>query len=366
VPEACIASYIESYFAHFGIETTRQVIYPDRPNIIARIPGRNPSRRIVLEAHMDTVATAGMTIEPWSAEIRQGQLYGRGSCDTKGGLAAMMHAMAQFVVEARTPPCEVLMVAAIDEEFSYRGALAFCQDPPLGLANADGFLAADAAIIAEPTCLQPVIASKGLVRWKIETIGQAAHSAKPHLGINAIEHMAKVIALLEEDNRIHDSKPPHPLLGRATCNIGLIRGGVQVNFVPDRCEIEIDRRMLPGETCDKVLEHYRSLLAQLQIENKGLEVVMHPPMLTDGPLETDPSAPPVLALQKVLRDAGLNDTLVGVPFCSDASKFGALGIPSIIFGPGNIDQAHAAVEFVDCLQVEQAAAIYYQFIATFQ
>lgn len=354
VPEAKIAEYIELYFAAHRIDTWRQDVFPERANVIARIPGHDSQRRIIFEAHMDTVSVSGMSIPPWTPEIKEGRMYGRGACDTKGGMAAMMHAVASLKRDDLTPPCDIWFAATIDEEFSYRGVVALCED-----------LQADAAVVAEPTLLRPVIASKGLVRWKIETRGKAAHSAKPHLGINAIEHMAHVIAVLQKDS-LRLSSTPHPLLGPATCNIGVIRGGVQINFVPDSCTIEIDRRMLPGETCDAVLGHYQRLLDALLAEHPKMDAVMHPPMLTDVPLETSADSLAAKQMAKILEEMRLDPTLIGVPFCSDASKFGARGIPSIILGPGSIDQAHAAVEYVDCDQVEQAASIYRRFMLEFK
>ncbi|EMI16406.1 acetylornithine deacetylase or succinyl- diaminopimelate desuccinylase [Rhodopirellula maiorica SM1] len=373
VPEAEIADFVEQFFATRGIETWRQLVYPDRPNVIARVPGRDPQRRIVLEAHMDTVSTIGMTIDPWTPEIRDGKMYGRGACDTKGGMAAMMHAVAQLAADEITPECDVLFAATIDEEFSYRGVVALCNslDPgdvdPRILSHEtspQNPWTAEAAIVAEPTDLKAVIASKGLVRWKIETRGKAAHSAKPHLGVNAIEHMAHVITAIQQDT-LRLSQQKHPLLGPATCNIGVIRGGVQINFVPDRCEIEIDRRLLPGETRETVLEHYQQLVDSVADEHPSMDVVMHPPMLSDRPLETDADSPAVKTMANVLREMGMDADLIGVPFCSDASKFGAIGIPSMILGPGSIDQAHAAVEYIECSQVIQAAEIYRRFLVEF-
>lgn len=352
--ELAVAQYVEQFFADRKIATERQQVFEHRPNVIAKVPGKSSTQRIVLEAHMDTVSVAGMTIDPWDPQIRDGRLYGRGACDTKAGLAAMMHAVAEIVGQGETPACEVWLAATIDEEFSYRGVAAMCQPT----------FAADAAIVAEPTELRPVIASKGLVRWKIETIGKAAHSAKPHLGINAIEHMSRIIAAIERDTRTLGSRA-HPLLGPATCNIGVIRGGVQVNFVPDRCEIEIDRRLLPGETIQGVLNHYQSIVDSVADEVPRMNVVMHPPMLTDVPLLTNQNTHAVQTMVRVLGDLGLSSEVGGVPFCSDASKFGALGIPSMILGPGSIDQAHAAVEYVDCSQVERAVEIYRRFLLEF-
>ncbi len=372
VPEVAIADYVQQYFVSLGIETWRQWVYPDRPNVIARIPGHHPHRRIVLEAHLDTVSTQGMTIAPWSPEIRDGRMYGRGACDTKGGMAAMMQAMACLVGQGITPPCDVLFLATIDEEFSYRGVVAVCDSLAPGPVAAcvlrpDSLprtpLRAEAAIIAEPTSLLPVVASKGVLRWKIETRGKAAHSAKPHLGVNAIQHMAHVISHIEQDAK-RLAEHVHPLLGPATCTIGVIRGGVQVNSVPEHCEIQLDRRLLPGETCQDVLAHYQMLL-DFVAAKYGVDAIMQPPMLTDKPLETNPSSPAVRTMIGILTDMGLDATLTGVPFGSDASKFGALGIPSLILGPGSIDQAHAAIEYIECSQVIQAVEIYRRFLMEF-
>lgn len=366
VNEAELADYVEHFFAQRSVDTWRQPVLPGRPNVLARIPGRDPHRRIVLEAHMDTVSASGMTIEPWSPEIRNGRMFGRGACDTKGGMAAMMHAVASLAEERVQTPCEILFAATIDEEYSYRGVAALCQDgqgePTAG--DTDPTLRADAAIVAEPTSLGLVVASKGLVRWKIETRGKAAHSAKPHLGVSAIEKMATVITAMQSD-AVRLAAHQHPLLGPATCNIGRIRGGEQINFVPDRCEIEIDRRILPGESCESVLGHYQALLDRIAAEDPDFDAEMHPPMLTDVPLETDKDCQAVQTMASVLRDLGLDAGPIGVPFCSDASKFGAIDIPSMILGPGSIDQAHAAIEFVDCEQVIAAAEIYRRFMIDF-
>ncbi len=354
MPEAALAQYVESFFATRGIETWRQEVFPQRPNVIARAPGRDSQRRIIFEAHMDTVSVSGMSIDPWTAEVRDGRMYGRGACDTKGGMAAMMHALASLQADHVTPPCEVWFAATIDEEFSYRGVVALCQD-----------VRAEAAVVAEPTLLRGVIASKGVVRWKIETRGKSAHSSKPQLGTNAIEHMAHLIVALQKDT-FGLSAQVHPLLGSASCNVGVIEGGVQVNFVPDQCTIEIDRRMLPGETCEHVLGHYQRLLDSVVAEHPGMDAVMHPPMLTDIPLETPADSQAAKQMAAILEAMGLDATLIGVPFGSDASKFAAIGIPSIILGPGSIDQAHAAVEYVDCDQVVKAVSIYRRFMTQFQ
>jgi acetylornithine deacetylase/succinyl-diaminopimelate desuccinylase family protein len=362
VPELACAEFIESYLQSAGLEVWRQEVFPLRPNVLARLPGKDRSRQIVFEAHIDTVSTQGMTIDPFDPRIENGKLYGRGSVDTKGGLAGMMFAISVLARQGVQPPCDVLFTAAIDEEFSYRGALALCAGgEPRELDNLPDHLKlkAQLAVIAEPTSLNLVIASKGVLRWKIETVGKAAHSSKPHLGNNAIVAMARVIQALQEDSQeLH--KRAHPLLGSPTLNIGVINGGVQVNFVPDRCVIELDRRLIPGETWQQAFAHYQELCNCLMREDSTQQIIMHPPMLTDWPLDCPADSPQVQQLSTVLTSMQLNGQPLGVPFGSDASKFAAIGIPSVIFGPGSIDQAHAAIEFVDCNQVIRACNFYHR------
>ncbi|MEQ1850159.1 MAG: M20 family metallopeptidase [Chthoniobacteraceae bacterium] len=348
-----IADAVRRFFEQRNIEVWEQEVFPGRPNVIARLPGCDSSRRVILEAHMDTASVQGMSIPPFEPRIDGGRLHGRGSCDTKAGLVAMMHAVASLHEDGIRPPCEVWLAAVADEEFSYRGVTKLCEG-----------LTGDAAVVAEPTGLRAVIASKGVLRWRIVVRGKAAHSGKPHLGVNAINHMARVILALEQDHRRLASHE-HPLLGPATLNVGVIQGGVQVNAVPDLCRIEIDRRLLPGETVSGVLSHYQHLLDALKSEAPALDALVEPPMLIDEAMETPAGSPPAKLASAILSRMGLDGTLCGAPFGSDASKLSRQGIPSIVFGPGQIDQAHAAVEFVELAQVEQAFEFYRDFIQRF-
>lgn len=348
-PEAEIQAWIGDWFAGHGIATRLQEAMPQRPNLIATLPGRNPARRLVFEAHVDTASINGMTIPPFEPRVENGLMYGRGSCDTKGGLAGMMQALAMLKRDGITPPAEVWVVAAADEEYSFRGVLKLCEG-----------LVAHGAVVAEPTSNRLVVAHKGVLRWKIRTHGTAAHSSKPHLGVNAISRMAKVIAAIDASDAALTAKS-HPLVGSPTQNVGVIRGGVQVNFVPDGCEVEVDRRLIPGEKPDAVLAEYQKLL-----DATGTGATMDTPMLVDAPLETAPDSAIAQIASSVLRDIGLDGTPSGVPYGSDASKLSAHGVPSILLGPGSIDQAHAAVEFVDCAQVEQACEFYRQMMLRFE
>jgi acetylornithine deacetylase len=354
VSEAGVVAWLGEFCRGRGIETWETEVFPGRPNLIARLPGRDPKRRIILEAHTDTVSVKGMTIPPFDPVIEGNLLYGRGSCDTKAGLAAMLHAMASLKDEGFVPPCEVWLAAVVDEEFSYRGVVKLCEG-----------LTAHAAIVAEPTELRLVVASKGVLRWRIRVRGKAAHSSKPHLGVNAINHMARLILALEKDEASLATKV-HPLAGAATCNVGVISGGVQVNFVPDECFIEIDRRLLPGERAIDALTNYQSLLDDLARRHPGFIAEMEAPMLTDEGLDTPVDAAPALLGGEILREMGLDGAPAGVPFGSDASKLSRQGVPSLVFGPGSIDRAHGAVEYVEIDEVLKAEAFFREFLRRFE
>ena len=345
-----VATYVRRFFQMRGIETWEEEVFPGRPNVMARLPGRQQVRRLLLEAHTDTVSTKGMTIPPFDPIIMEGKLYGRGSCDTKAGLATMMHAMLSLKEDRITPPCEIVLAAVVDEEYSYRGVVKLCEN-----------LKADAAIVAEPTEMRAVIATKGVLRCRIVVRGKSAHSSKPHLGVNAITHMAKVLAAIESDNT-RMAVIQHPLVGSGTCNVGVINGGVQVNFVPDRCFIEIDRRLLPGESAARAVAEYQQLLNQLPGISAEIE---EPLLLVDEALDTPAESAVVQTASQILRDLGLNPEPCGVPFGCDASKLSRAGIPSIVFGPGSIDRAHTADEYVELDQVEQALEFQRRFLLNF-
>lgn len=340
--ESGVADLVERFFADSGLEVFRQESLPGRDNVFVRLPGRERSGGLVLEAHMDTVSAGGMDIPPFDPAVREGKLFGRGSCDTKAGLATMMHALRDLADSGEAPPRDVWLAATIDEEHAFRGVVS-----ALEWFDGNG-VSPGGAFIAEPTGLRVVRANKGVLRFRIETRGVAAHSSKPHLGRNAIVAMGRVIAKLETHHSSLASLD-HPLLGPPTASIGLIEGGEQINFVPSRCTIAIDRRMLPSESSNEILAAYRGLL--------GDEAIVHPPDLDDAGMETPSDASVVTTMAEILSSMALDPSPVGVPFGCDATKFSRAGIPAIVFGPGSIDQAHAAVEFVPVDEVEKAFAI---------
>lgn len=353
--EAALAAFLRQQFAAAGIEHHTQRVEPGRDNLIGVLPGRDRSRRVVLEAHMDTVGVNGMTVPPFEPAIRDGQLFGRGSCDTKGGLAAMLAAVLDLHARGEQPACDVWLAAVVDEEHAYRGVLGLVD----GLAIADGTTAA--AIVAEPTSLRIVSATKGVLRFRIRVAGRAAHSSKPWLGVSAITAAAELVLALDCTHAALAEGTSHPLLGPATGSIGLIQGGVQVNIVPEACELAVDRRLLPGEEPEAVLAGYRRLIDTTLAASQATATIET--LLIDETLETPTDAAVVTTAAAVGRHLGLEPEAIGVPYGSDASKLSRrAGVPSIVFGPGSIDKAHAADESVPLEEVATAAAFYQEFL----
>jgi acetylornithine deacetylase len=353
--EGKLAEYVGEFFRRNSIPFTLQPVCEGRPNVLATLAGRSGDRKLILEAHMDTASELGMSIEPFQPLRKSNLLYGRGSCDTKAGLAAMMHAFKAVSDAGLQPGASALLLAAVDEEHTYRGIIKFLE----------AGVKAEGAVVAEPTSLETVVASKGVLRWRIRAHGRSAHTSKPHLGINAITKMSKLILALDEQLPPRYRLRQHPLLGSPTLTVGTIQGGVQVNQVPESCSIEIDRRLLPGETRETVWKELSGLISELQGEDPELKLEMEPPALEDPAMETPASARVVEVARSVLQGAKGAGSLVGVPYGSDASKLSRAGIPSIILGPGSIDLAHTAEEYVELDQVVLAAEIYTRIILEF-
>ncbi len=354
--EKDVANWVRDFFETREIEVHEYEVLPGRPNIIAMLPGRDRSRRVLFEAHMDTVSAYEMDIQPFDPRIDDGKLFGRGSVDVKSGLAAMMHAVAHFKESGTLTRCDVWLAAVVDEEHHYRGVLDLIKTLH-DSAHCDVITAA--AVIAEPTNCRVVRANKGVLRWRLTTQGKAAHSSKPHLGSNAISQMAKVIPVIDAVSR-EIGKLDHVLVGPPTCSIGLIEGGTQINFVPEKCSIALDNRLIPGQKAEAVLNIYREAIDALQKADPGIRVTIEDPSLTDEAMETPESAPIVKDAVRIVSQMGYPDeaTPIGVPFGCDATKLSRDGIDSIVFGPGSIDQAHAAVEYVEIEQVLRAEEFY--------
>lgn len=341
--ERSVAEFLAATAAQAGLDVEFQPVFPGRSNLLARlVPPQRPKQRIVLAPHMDTVDG---TDEQFTPRLKHGRLYGRGACDTKGSVAAMLSALSELAASPKRPQeTEVVLAALIDEENAQSGSRALA---------ASG-LKADLAIVGEATRLKLVTAHKGSLWLRIETRGKSAHGAHPELGRNAVHAMAKVVDLLETDYAAQLRRRNHPLLGHATVSVGTIAGGTQPNIVPNQCAIGVDRRTLPGETQASVWRELGALL-----RGKGLSANLvngkdHP----CEPMETDARLPLV---QQFLRTLGQRQPL-GVHYFCDASVLAQGGIPSVVFGPGDIAQAHTADEWIALNSLERGKALLLRFL----
>jgi len=352
-----IAFYIRDYLKNIGIRSILQPALDQRPNVVGILEGKKKGRNFVLEAHMDTVKVDNMTIDPFLPKIEEGKMFGRGACDDKGSLAAMLLAMKLLREKNISLKGDVYLAAVVDEEHKYRGVS--------HLLN-QGF-AFDAGVVGEPTNLDILIAHKGCIRWRIITRGISVHSSQPEKGKNAIYFMSEVIDALKKRLVPLCRKKSHPLVGSPTLSVNVIQGGTQVNTIPDRCFIEMDRRTIPGESDQDVLGEIDKFLDELREENTLLEGEREDPFLTSPPMEINKDEKVVQALSDCVRyNTGIEPKIRGGQFDSDAGKFVARGIPTPVFGPGNIAQAHSEDEWVEIKEVVKAAEIIAQSIVTYQ
>lgn len=345
--ERGIAEYLEDLARTAGLSVQRQPIQADRWNVLIRyVPaGDRVRQRVILAPHMDTVGGHDLPGDYFTPRLRTGRLHGRGACDTKGSLAAMFMALRDVARSGRRPAqTEILLACLIDEENNQAGSRTLVKKRQR----------ADLAIIGEPTLLKVVSAHKGDLWLRLETAGKAAHGSSPDLGRNAILEMARVVEVLETRYAEHIARQTHPLLGHATVNVGQIRGGRQPNIVPDRCSIRIDRRTVPGERDASVKRDLMHFLKQ-----SGLKVRMEDTKgVPSAPLDTDPRLPLVRQFMRAARQTRPR----GVNFFSDAGVLGAQGIPSVVFGPGDIAQAHTENEWIEVRQLDRAREILTTFL----
>jgi acetylornithine deacetylase/succinyl-diaminopimelate desuccinylase-like protein len=337
--ESRVADFLAATAAHAGLDVTFQKVLPGRSNLLATLSAAGPPRRrILLAPHLDTVNA--FSEGQFSPRWRAGRLSGRGACDTKGSIAAMLTAMCRKARRGPRPvETEIVFAGLIDEENGQAGSRALA---------ASGFKA-DLAIVGEPTRLRVVTAHKGSLWLRLETHGKAAHGARPELGRNAVHEMARVIDLLQTDYARQLRMKMHPLLGVATVSVGMVCGGSQPNIVPDLCRASVDRRTLPGETERSVRAQLRALFRPQKLRVKIDDDKQFPCL----PMETDARLPLV---RQFLEKAG-QKTPAGVDYFCDASVLAHAGIPSVVFGPGDIAQAHTADEWVSSRSLESATAI---------
>jgi acetylornithine deacetylase len=338
--EEGLAEYVKAYAQKAGMDVETYPVAPHRPNVIARVDA-GAGQTLMLEAHLDTVHADTMTISPFEPVVRDGRLYGRGACDTKGSLAAFLYAITSLLADGAKLRYDVLLAAVADEEYQFTGART---------AVARG-LRADFGISGEPTGLRIVRAHKGVTRWRLHTRGKAAHSAYPERGENAIYRMGKILIRLDAYASGLQQAVPHPVLGPPALSVGVIEGGQAVNIVPDSCTIEIDRRTLPGETRDDVLTPVERLLGDMD----GWS--MDEPHLSVEGMDVPGDAAIVRLLQDAIAAEHIRPVVEGAQYATDAGTYNGAGIPTVVFGPGDISRAHTAEEYIEVDQLHAAVRI---------
>jgi len=348
--EGEMAAFLEQVARAWGLETMRLPIKSGGFNLLITHQVDAAAPWLLFESHMDTVSTEGMTVEPFAAEIRDGRLYGRGACDTKGTGAAMLWSL-KTLSESKSLDVNIAVLFTVDEEAAKTGIQAFTNSQidqlnwrPLG------------AIVGEPTLLRMIIANNGVVRWKICTKGVATHSADPSQGRSAISAMVKVIDAVET-RYVPSLQATNPLVGKAQASINTIRGGTVINMIPNECTVSVDRRIVPGEDPTTVLPAVEALLDELRTADPSLEVEQLEPFI-DPPLNPEFSQDFADKVGSVLAELGYSTEPVGAAYGTDASNLADGGIPAVVLGPGSIDQAHKVDEYLELDQLQQGVRVY--------
>ena len=342
--EQALATHVAAFLRDAGLAVELREALPGRPNVFATLDGPDALEPLLFVSHLDTVPVDGMTIEPFAATVEGGRLFGRGACDTKGSMAAMLAAI-QRVAHAKTQRSAILYAATVDEEDCFSGIRALAESRPR----------ARAAIVGEPTRLDVVIAHRGVARCKIATRGKSAHSSCPEQGINAIYRMAPLLADLEALAGQLLEHPPHPMVGGPRLSVGTIAGGHSVNTIPDRCVVDVDRRLLPGESPDEAYQPLRDIARR---HGATLEPFFQAPAL-EMPADAEIVRRAAEAVRAVTGDA----KIVGAPYGTEAPVLAQAGIPAVVLGPGDSAKAHSSDESIPLDQLEAACQIYQRLMA---
>lgn len=338
-----MANAVESFLVDLGMEVTRHPMVPGRDNLVAHWPDQNGDKSFAYQAHMDTVGIANMTIDPHGAVIKDGRMWGRGTCDTKGSMASYLTALKIAKEAGWSFVDKVYFVATCAEETGTRGAYA--------LAKCN--LEIDAMCVGEPTGCQVVTCHKGTYWTTLRSEGKSCHASMPEKGHNAVYAMSKALRFIEETYVPGLDKLAHPLLGPTTLSVGKIEGGVATNIVPASCVANLDFRILPGQTPEGVNEHFMSQLRQAVADETYSTTDIHDQV----PVEISANHPWVKNLITSANPINGQTEPAGVTYYTDAGALSAAGIACIVFGPGSIAHAHTADEYLDLGQLYQATEI---------
>lgn len=353
--EAGVTELVEKYLIAIGMDVERQEVLPNRENVIGKITFGNGGKTVVLNTHMDVVPIGdGWTRDPFELKIEGDKAYARGACDAKGPLVSMMSAIKRVIENPENSVGTIIMTAVVDEEDFSRGSRE--------LVTIDGFHA-DYGIVGEPTECQIATCHKGSMRPVIRIEGKTAHAALPEQGVNAIEGAAVFINEMESLKQKLETKK-HKYLGVPTATLTKIAGGVKENIVPDWCEMVVDRRLVPGETDEEVKKEIEDVCEKASKNfPQGKIYVKEWKPTTGGPSEIDDNSDYAVAALKIAEEINERPEKPYGLFCvCDMTHLKKLNIPCVVIGPGSLDQAHQADEFVEIDQLRKASLIYEKLI----
>lgn len=342
------AQITAAFCEDLGLDVSLHEIDPGRPSVVARWRGGD-GPTLTYCSHIDVVPAGDPALwadDPYSAVIRDGKLYGRGSSDAKGPCAAALEAVAMMRAAGTTFDGTLELAFVADEESGgFKGAAPLVEQK---------VLTPDVAIVGEPTSMRVVRAQRGIAWLKITTRGIAGHGSAPERGVSAVRHMADLVLRLEAT--LPDIE--HPLLGRPTINVGTIHGGEKLNIIPASCEIEVDRRIIPGETEGSMLASIEEAVSLTRKRFPDIDTTVEVVSLGE-PFEVPAGASIVEgAVQAIAEASGSTPEIVGFKGASDARFIADTGADVIVCGPGDIQVAHTAREYIDLDELEMGAVAY--------
>ncbi len=351
--EEICAEFLKDFLQDFGLDNFASDVHrfaPKRANLVIRI-GSNPEGGLLLSGHIDTVPAGDLgnwSLDPFGGQIKNERLFGRGAADMKGGLASLAKSLESL--KGRKLKRNLVLVATAGEENGYLG---------LTRLIGEGRIRSNECrwgIVGEPTEMKVVRKHRGVMRFRITLLGRSAHASKPELGVNAVEFASKFI---EEVKKYREDLATEidPDLGATVLPVTLIEGGIKgiYNVIPDQCEFFINCRRIPSHSAERISRDLESIGRALSTEH-GLQVRVEMEFNSDA-LQISPEDPLVVMAEEIVGQKS-----VAVPYGTEAPMYTQFGIPAVVLGPGSVEQAHIADEFVSTKELERAVSVYEKLI----
>ncbi len=340
--ERAVAELVCGWLEEWGLHPEMVEVAPGRFNVVGTLEGEGPT--LLLNGHLDTVGVEGMSIPPFAAKLEGDRLSGRGSCDMKGGNAAILAAVARIARDGPRPPLIVAFTA--DEEHA-----------SLGMDHlVESGVRADLAVVCEPTGLAVMPAHKGFVWLRALFTGRAAHGSRPDIGIDAIRHAGLYLAELDEYSAELRARPAHPLLAYGSLHAGTIVGGTAESVYPESCELLLERRTMPGEEPETVVLEFQAVLDALLERHTEMRASLEMTLSRPG-TEVPESSELVQGLLDAARERGVEGRVEGMTAWVDAAFLNEAGVPAVCFGPGDTAQAHTVDEWIDVREISACAEV---------